>query len=61
VDDARRLQIETLRTWSPEQRLCTVGRMIALACAMVDARMRRQHPGISDGGLVRAGRPRARG
>ena len=53
MDDARRMQIETLRAWTPDRRLRATGRMIALACAMVDARIRRQHPGISDGDLAR--------
>jgi hypothetical protein len=53
MDDARRLQIETLRSWSPERRLLAAGGMIELARAMVDACIRRQNPGISDDELGR--------
>ena len=53
MDEARRVQIEILRSWTPAQRFAAAAKMIQLAVACRDARLRRQNPGVSEKELRR--------
>lgn len=44
MDEARRVQLEIFRRWTPAERLKRGMELTALARAARDARLRRQHP-----------------
>ena len=53
MNEARRVQLEILRSWTPAQRFAAAAKMIRLAVACRDARLRRQNPGVSEKELQR--------
>lgn len=48
MNEARRIQLELFRSWSPAQRFQRGMELSALAFAARDARLRRQHPQASE-------------
>lgn len=51
MNEARRRQLEILRRWTPEERLRRGMELTALCLSARDARLRRQHPGLSEAEL----------
>lgn len=51
MDEARELQIMILRSWTPGERLIAGFKLVRLAVALRDARIRAQNPGASDSQL----------
>ena len=52
MNEARRIQLETLRRWTPQARLGRGMPLTALCLAAREARLRRQHPGASEDELA---------
>jgi hypothetical protein len=48
MDEARRIQLEIFRRWTPEQRVRRGIEMSAFGFAVRDERLRRQHPDASE-------------
>ncbi len=48
MNEARRRQLEILRSWSPQERLRRGMELTAMCCAARDARIQRQHPRASE-------------
>ena len=51
MNEARRRQLEILRSWSPEERLRRGMELTAMCCAVRDARIQRKHPEASEAEL----------
>ncbi|MCA8963014.1 MAG: hypothetical protein KDC38_20970, partial [Planctomycetes bacterium] len=48
MDEARRQQIEIIRSWTPEHRLLMAFKLHTLAVTMRNARIERQNPGATE-------------